>query len=104
MTGSDLRSSSSSLITSLCDQIFTSPIHWVKACNFPASATHAVDFGAGGNSGVGFLTARAVEGRGVRVVVVGEKGRAAAEFYDSSKVRKEAVWAKDWKPRLVKTL
>ena len=36
-------------------------------------------------------------------MVVGEKGKAAAEFYDSSKVRREHVWAKEWQPRLVKT-
>jgi fatty acid synthase subunit beta len=36
-------------------------------------------------------------------VVVGEKGKAAAEFYDSTKVRRESVWASEWKPRLVKT-
>jgi fatty acid synthase subunit beta len=40
----------------------------------------------------------------VRVVVVGEKGKAAAEFYDATKVRRESVWADDWRPRLVKTL
>jgi len=75
----------------------------VKTCDFPSSATHAVDFGPGGNSGIGFLTSRALEGRGVRTVVVGEKGKAAAEFYDSTKVRRESVWASEWKPRLVKT-
>ena len=76
----------------------------MKACNFPATATHAVDFGPGGNSGVAVLTSRVTEGRGLRAVIVGEKGKAAAEFYDSSKVRRESVWANDWKPRLVKTL
>ncbi|KIR78245.1 fatty acid synthase subunit beta, fungi type [Cryptococcus gattii EJB2] len=102
--GSDLRSSEISLTTSLCDQIFTKPIHWVKACNFPSTATHAIDFGPGGNSGIGPLTSRAIEGRGVRIVVVGEKGKAAAEFYDATKIRREPVWAKEWSPKLVKTL
>jgi fatty acid synthase subunit beta len=45
-----------------------------------------------------------LEGRGVRVVVVGEKGKAAAEFYDAQTVRRESIWAEEWKPRLVKTL
>ena len=103
-SGSDLRELTGSLTASLCDQIFTSPIHWVTTCNFPATATHAVDFGPGGNSGIGFLTGRALEGRGVRIVVVGEKGKAAAEFYDSRNVRKEPVWASDFQPKLVKTL
>ncbi|WVQ99903.1 hypothetical protein IAU59_007046 [Kwoniella sp. CBS 9459] len=103
-TGADLRSLESSLTASLSDQIFTQHIHWTKACNFPSTATHAVDFGPGGNSGIGPLTGRAIEGRGVRVVVVGEKGRAAAELYDANKVRREPVWAKEWSPKLVKTL
>ena len=102
--GADLRDLSTSITASLCDQIFTSPIHWVKTCNFPASATHAVDFGPGGNSGIGFLTGRAVEGRGVRIVVIGEKGKAAAEFYDAKRIRYEPIWASDFQPKLVKTL
>jgi fatty acid synthase subunit beta len=101
--GSDLRQVPTSLTASLCDQIFVKPIHWVKTCNFPASATHAVDFGPGGNSGIGFLTGRALEGRGVRIVVVGEKGKAAAEFYDARTVKRESTWATEWRPRLVKT-
>ncbi|WVQ81978.1 hypothetical protein IAT38_004105 [Cryptococcus sp. DSM 104549] len=102
--GSDLRKVASSLTASLSDQILVKPIHWVKAVDFPKSATHAVDFGPGGNSGIGPLTGRAIEGRGVRVVVVGEKGKAAAEFYDATKVRREPVWASEWSPKLVKTL
>ncbi|ODO06611.1 hypothetical protein I350_03968 [Cryptococcus amylolentus CBS 6273] len=101
--GSDLRSAAS-LTFSLCDQIFTKPIHWVKACNFPPTATHAIDFGPGGNSGIGPLTSRVLEGRGVRVVIVGEKGKAAAEFYDASNIKREPVWATEWSPKLVKTL
>ena len=36
-------------------------------------------------------------------MVVGEKGKAAAEFYDANKVRREYIWAKEWQPKLVKT-
>ena len=67
------------------------------------SATHAVDFGPGGNSGVGFLTTRVLEGRGVRVVYAGEKSKDVAEFYDAGKFKREAIWAKVWQPKLVKT-
>lgn len=102
--GSDLRSLSSSLTASLSDQIFTQHIHWSKACNFPATATHAVDFGPGGLSGIGPLTARTLEGRGVRVIVLGAKGKVGSEFYNSSLVKREPAWAKEWSPRLVKTL
>ncbi|TXT15634.1 hypothetical protein VHUM_00137 [Vanrija humicola] len=102
--GSDLRKLNSSLTTSLLDQIFTKHIHWAKACNFPPTATHAVDFGPGGNSGVGLLAARVTEGRGVRVVIVGEKGKTGAELYDANVIRREPVWYKESHPRLVKTL
>ncbi|EEB93555.1 hypothetical protein MPER_07767, partial [Moniliophthora perniciosa FA553] len=56
--GSDMRSLKGSIARCLCDQIFTSPIHWTKATNFPDSATHAIDFGPGGLSGIGPVTAR----------------------------------------------
>lgn len=102
--GSDLRSLTTSLTASLSDQIFIKHIHWAKACNFPATATHAVDFGPGGNSGIGPLTGRALEGRGVRVVIIGAKGKAGSEFFDAQRVKTESVWAKEWSPRLVKTL
>ena len=92
-----------SLTRSLCDQIFTLPIHWKKATDFPETATHAVDFGPGGLSGIVPLTARNLEGRGVRVVVIGEKGKNGAEFYDSVDVRYEQWWEKKWAPKLVKT-
>ncbi|KAJ2969987.1 hypothetical protein NUW54_g12837 [Trametes sanguinea] len=65
--GSDLRSTEGSLTRALCDQIFTLPIHWAKATAFPETATHAVDFGPGGLSGIGPLTARNLEGRAVLV-------------------------------------
>ncbi|WRT68297.1 uncharacterized protein IL334_005273 [Kwoniella shivajii] len=102
--GTDLRNLETSLTDSLSDQIFTKHIHWSKAINFPSTATHAIDFGPGGNSGIGPLTGRATEGRGVRIVVVGEKGRAAAELYDANNVKREPIWAKEWSPKLVKTL
>ncbi|KAJ6628615.1 hypothetical protein B0H10DRAFT_1750735, partial [Mycena sp. CBHHK59/15] len=50
---SDLRQLSTSITRSLCEQIFTKLIHWSTATNFPESATHAVDFGPGGLSGIG---------------------------------------------------
>ena len=92
-----------SVTRSLCDQIFTQPIHWTAATNFPETATHAVDFGPGGLSGIGPLTARNLEGRGVRVVVVGEKGKGGVELYDSQEVKREQWWSKKWSPALVKT-
>lgn len=101
--GSDLRDLTTSVTQSLCDQIFTKPIHWTLATNFSETATHAIDFGPGGLSGIGPLTARNLEGRGVRTVVLGEKGRGGSEFYDSENVKFEQCWAKKYAPKLVKT-
>ncbi|KAF8271214.1 fatty acid synthase [Lactarius quietus] len=101
--GSDLRTHTGSLTRSICDQIFTKPLHWPKATDLPECATHVVDFGAGGVSGIGPLTARNLDGRGVRVIVIGDKGKGDAEFYSVSGVRVEQSWTKKWIPSLVKT-
>jgi fatty acid synthase subunit alpha len=81
----------------------TTPIHWAKAVNFPETATHAVDFGPGGLSGIGPLTSRLLEGRGVSVVVVGDKSKGPADLYNVNVVKYEEAWAKKFAPRLVKT-
>ncbi|KAH9929871.1 uncharacterized protein BXZ73DRAFT_77990 [Epithele typhae] len=73
--GTDLRTTEGSLTGALCDQIFTLPIHWSAATNFPDTATHTVDFGLGCISGIGPLTARNLEGRGVWVIVAGDKAK-----------------------------
>ncbi|KAI0749711.1 fatty acid synthase [Daedaleopsis nitida] len=101
--GSDLRSVSGSLTRALCDQIFTLPIHWSFATKFPDTATHAIDFGPGGLSGIGPLTARNLEGRGVRVVVAGDKAKGIAELFDGQNIKTEQWWAKKFSPSLVKT-
>jgi hypothetical protein len=62
-----------------------------------------VDFGSGSISGIGPLTARNLGGRGVRVIVIGEKGKGDAEFYSVRGVRDEPSWVKKWAPSLVKT-
>jgi fatty acid synthase subunit alpha, fungi type len=103
LLGSDLRTQTGSLTRSICDQIFTKPLHWPKATDLPRGATHAVDFGAGGVSGIGPLTARNLDGRGVRVITIGEKGKGDAEFYSVRGVKTEQSWIKKWTPSLVKT-
>ncbi|KZO89710.1 hypothetical protein CALVIDRAFT_603464 [Calocera viscosa TUFC12733] len=98
--GNDLRDLKASITRSLCEQIFSEPIFWEKACDFPALATRAVDFGPGGISGIGSVTQRNVEGRGVGVV-------GAAELYeacDAERVRRAEKWEEAFTPRLVKTL
>ncbi|KAK2463415.1 hypothetical protein APHAL10511_004501 [Amanita phalloides] len=101
--GSDLRELKSSITRSLCDQIFTLPIHWTKATNFPETATHSIDFGPGGLSGIGPLTARNLEGRGVRVIVIGDRNKGEPEFYDVKNIKYEEWWIRRWKTGLVKT-
>ncbi|THV07258.1 fatty acid synthase [Dendrothele bispora CBS 962.96] len=101
--GSDMRELSTSITRSLCDQIFTSPIHWTTATDFPDSATHAIDFGPGGLSGIGPLTARNLDGKGVRVIVLGDRGKGDAELYDALVVQHEDNWSQKWSPSLVKT-
>jgi hypothetical protein len=54
-------------------------------------------------SGIGPLTARNFDGRGIRVIVIGDKGKGDAELYDSQKVRYEEWWSKKWGPKLVRT-
>jgi fatty acid synthase subunit alpha len=103
ISGSDIRTGTTSVTLSLTEQIFTQPIHWTTATNFPESATHAVDFGPGGLSGIGPLTARNFAGRGIRVVVIGDRSKGGAEFYDSQDVKREQWWSKKWSPGLVKT-
>lgn len=101
--GSDLRDLKTSVTRSLCDQIFISPIHWSKATDFPETATHAIDFGPGGLSGIGPLTAKNLDGRGVRVIVAGDRGKGDAELYDALTVKYEDWWSKKWSPSLVRT-
>jgi fatty acid synthase subunit beta len=91
------------LTRSICDQIFTRPLHWPKATDLPEGTAHAADFGGGGISGIGPLTARNVDGRSVRVIVTGEKGNGDVEFYLVRDVKTEPLWIKKWTPSLVKT-
>ncbi|KAI0685962.1 fatty acid synthase [Cytidiella melzeri] len=101
--GSDMREAQGSLTKLLCELIFTKPIHWTKACNFPETATHAIDFGPGGPSGCGPMTARNLDGRGVRVIVVGDKSKGVAELFDAKNIKHEEWWSKTYMPSLVRT-
>ncbi|SGZ13219.1 BQ5605_C028g10556 [Microbotryum silenes-dioicae] len=105
--GSDLRSSSGSFLESLFTQIFTSPIYWgTKAINFPSSATHAIDFGTGGASGVGYLCVRCWEGRGIRTIMLGNRGSgnsSGQEAWTQSSIKRDTRWTEAHSPRLVKT-
>jgi len=44
-----------------------------------------------------------MEGRGIRTIIIGEKGKGASELYGVTGVNYEAWWIKTFAPRLVKT-
>ncbi|GJN90263.1 hypothetical protein Rhopal_003264-T1 [Rhodotorula paludigena] len=105
--GSDMRQlGAASLLESVFTQIFTSPIYWAaKATDFPATATHALDFGTGGASGIGSLCVRNWEGRGIRTIMLGNRGTgvgAGKEAWGNA-VPTEAKWDERFRPRLVRT-
>jgi fatty acid synthase subunit alpha len=78
-----------------------SPVQWTATTNFPETATRAIDFGPGGTGPL--TTARNLDGRGVRVIIVGDKGKGGAEVYDSQDARYEEWWSKKWGPQVVRT-
>ncbi|KAF2865921.1 acyl transferase domain-containing protein [Massariosphaeria phaeospora] len=111
-TGNDLREEGSdNIVPSLVRMITKDPVNWEKATVFP-KATHILDFGPGGISGLGVLTNRNKDGTGVRVILAGAiDGQNAEVGYkpeifdrDSEHAVKYAVdWVKEHGPRLVKT-
>lgn len=106
--GTDLRAMATSeqLFASLFDQVFVEPIYWAtKATAFPATATHALDFGTGGASGIGSLCVRNWEGRGIRTIMIGNRGLgvgAGVEAWGAG-VGREERWNDKFRPRLVRT-
>lgn len=106
--GSDLRTASSplALFTSLFSLVLREPIYWAtKATAFPSTATHALDFGTGGASGIGSLCVRNWEGRGIRTIMLGNRGEgpgAGKEAWGSAVLR-DARWTDKFRPRLVRT-
>jgi len=112
-TGKDLRDGSGdeSIISELVNMITQQPVHWEAATVFPG-ATHILDFGPGGISGLGVLTHRNNDGTGVRIILAGafegtnnEVGYKPELFdRDSEHAVKYAVnWLKEHGPKLVRT-
>ncbi len=95
--GSDMRALLSRVVFHIHWANKSSPclysIHWAKATNFSESATHAIDFGPGGVSGIVALTAR---------ISMGE-GKGDAELYSSVEVKCGERWSKRWSPNLMRT-
>lgn len=49
------------------------------------------------------MTARNLDGRGVRVIVVGDKSKGIAELFDAQSIKREEWWSRKYMPSLVKT-
>jgi fatty acid synthase subunit beta len=111
-TGVDIREQDEdNIVPSLVRMITKDPVNWESATVFP-NATHILDFGPGGISGLGVLTNRNKDGTGVRVILAGAmEGQNAEVGYkpeifdrDAEHAVKYAVdWVKEHGPRLVKT-
>ncbi|KAF1953561.1 beta subunit of fatty acid synthase [Byssothecium circinans] len=111
-TGKDLREEpSDNIVPRLVRMITNDSVNWEQATVFPR-ATHILDFGPGGISGLGVLTNRNKEGTGVRVILAGAmEGQNPEVGYkpeifdrDHEHAVKYAVdWVKEHGPRLVKT-
>ncbi|KAL8880206.1 MAG: hypothetical protein Q9198_002340, partial [Flavoplaca austrocitrina] len=109
--GKDIRKEGKNIVPALVRMITQDPVKWETATAFP-NATHVVDFGPGGISGLGVLTNRIKEGTGVRVILAGaidgtntEVGYKPELFdRDEEHAVKYAVdWVKEHGPKLVKT-
>ncbi|KZF21194.1 fatty acid synthase subunit beta dehydratase [Xylona heveae TC161] len=111
-TGKDLREhGDANIVPTLVRMITRETVNWETATVFP-QATHILDLGPGGISGLGVLTNRNKDGTGVRVILAGaidgtnvEVGYKPELFdRDEQHAVKYAVdWVKDNGPRLVKT-
>ena len=111
-TGEDLREDGAeNIIPALIQMITQDRVNWERATVFP-HATHIIDFGPGGLSGLGVLTHRNKEGTGVRVILAGAMDGSnievgyKPELFDrdeESAVKYAVDWVKEHGPKLVKT-
>lgn len=111
-TGADLREEvQGDIVPSLIRMITRDPVNWEKATIF-SKATHILDFGPGGISGLGVLTSRNKEGTGVRVILAGtingtvQEVGYKPELFDRDEENAIVYandWVKEYGPRLVKT-
>ncbi|BDD63834.1 beta subunit of fatty acid synthetase [Monascus purpureus] len=110
-TGDDLRAvSQGDVVPALVRMITHDAVNWEKATVFPG-ATHVVDFGPGGISGLGVLTNRNKDGTGVRVILAGAMDGTNTEVgykpelfdRDEHAVKYAVDWVKEHGPRLVRT-
>ncbi|RMZ83358.1 hypothetical protein DV737_g1656, partial [Chaetothyriales sp. CBS 132003] len=111
-SGEDLRSQQDrDIVPDLVRMITQDPVHWEAATVFDG-ATHILDFGPGGISGLGVLTKRNKDGTGVHVILAGTMDGTNTEVgykpeifdRDEEHAVKHAVnWVQAHGPKLVKT-
>ncbi|KAJ1558895.1 beta subunit of fatty acid synthetase, partial [Nowakowskiella sp. JEL0078] len=106
-TGEDLRTSKR-LSISLVEQICNQAVHWETATKME-KATHVLDFGPGGSSGIGGLTYRNKEGAGVQVILAGTfdasndlLDKTAVFDSDPLSVRFAPNWGETYRPKLIR--
>ncbi|AET38733.1 tetrafunctional fatty acid synthase subunit FAS1 Ecym_3239 [Eremothecium cymbalariae DBVPG len=108
--GEDLRTFKGSVACRIAHCITKLPVNWEVATKF--SATHLLDFGPGGSSGLGVLTHRNKEGSGVRVIIAGSLDNNIDEDYgfkqeifdlNPNNLKFGPNWLKEFHPKLVKT-
>lgn len=109
-TGKDMRETlRGNIVPTLVRLITRDPVYWEKATAFP-DATHVLDFGPGGISGLGILTSRNKEGTGVRVILAGSVTGTVTEVgykpelfdRDEENAVKYAIdWVREYGPKLV---
>ncbi|KAI6747603.1 hypothetical protein HG530_015711 [Fusarium avenaceum] len=106
ITGEDMRQiPGSTIVPALVRLVTLDSVDWVKATSFP-NATHLLEFGPGGSSGIGVLTARNLEGTGIFVILAGSLGGSSDivgykhEVFDLRSVTYSKSWAEEFGPRL----
>ena len=110
--GKDLREQrDQDIVAALVRMVTQDTVNWEQATVFP-HASHIIDFGPGGISGLGVLSNRNKEGTGVRVILAGTMDGTNAEVgykselfdRDEAHAVKYAVdWVREHGPRLVRT-
>ncbi len=112
-TGLDIRNEMNDeddIVPCLVKMICQQPVLWKKAIAM-ADATHILDFGPGGISGIGGLTNRIKDGTGVRVVLAGTMTGTKAEVgykdevfaRNAQDVKYNTSWAQQFGPKLGRT-
>ena len=110
-TGEDLRAlGDENIVPALVHMITQDAVNWELATTFP-KATHILDFGPGGISGLGVLTTRNKDGTGVRVILAGAMDGTNAEVGykpelldrdEEHAIKYAPDWVKEHGPKLVK--